>query len=139
MNKTIKLNVAYSCLAGFLACLVSLLIKLTFNLDNYILINYQYLRLVIQIILVILSFLCNSFMWLFFSKSLEKSSTSIYSTALNKFSNFIFSALFGLLILNEKINIKRWSFGIAILLIGIFILGHQKDSKNAKSQISKNK
>lgn len=133
-----KINVAYSFLAGFFACLVSLLIKLTFNIDNYTVIENQNLKFVIQIVLVIISFLCNSFMWLFFSKSLEKSFTSLYSTSLNKLSNFIFSALLGFFILNENINITRWSFGITILSIGILILGQQSDIKNEKNQISKN-
>lgn len=125
MNAKNKLNLAYSLIAGFFACLVSLLIKFALNIDNLILSNNRYLKSTLQIGLGIFSFLCNFFMWLFFSKSLKTSSTSLYSTSLNKFSNFIFSAIFGYFILNESFDIFRWLIGLIILLIGIIILGNQ--------------
>jgi hypothetical protein len=137
----ITLNVVfYSFLSGLLACFVSLFIKLAFNTNDYI--KYlddreassssSFLKYFIQAVFVALSFLINSFMWLFYTKSLNLSENTLLSTALNKFSNFICSALFGLFIFEEKINFWRWSIGLIILFIGILILNDENKAKQSK-------
>jgi len=88
----------------------------------------------------------NGLMWVYYTKSLHFSANTLFSTALNKFSNFVCSALFGFLIFNEKLNITRWLFGLFVLLVGILILNDQESKKiqndgdrKFKEKISSNK
>jgi drug/metabolite transporter (DMT)-like permease len=133
MKTTVALGVVtYSFLSGLLACLVSISIKLAFNLDLILLFDEKsnldwYLKLSLQIVFICISFLLNSLMWLFYTKSLHLSTNTLYSTALNKFSNFITSVLFGYILFNERINLIRWLFGLFILLIGILLLNDQQE------------
>jgi drug/metabolite transporter (DMT)-like permease len=133
MKTTVAVGVVtYSFLSGLLACLVSISIKLAFNLDLILLFDEKnnldwYIKLALQIVFICISFLLNSLMWLFYTKSLHLSTNTLYSTALNKFSNFITSVLFGYILFNERINLIRWLFGLFILLIGILLLNDQQE------------
>jgi multidrug transporter EmrE-like cation transporter len=134
--KFATLNVIfYSFVSGLLACFVSLFIKLAFNISDYVPLDTAttttgyYLRICVQIVFVATSFLLNSLMWLFYTKSLNLSANTLFATALNKFSNFICSAVFGFLLFKEELNVTRWLFGLFLLLIGILILNDQQQSK----------
>lgn len=160
MRNLIAFNVAfYSFLSGFLACLVSICVKFAFNTDLIIsslesnnnnrenltttaadssssssLIDRLFtLKLVLQVTFIGFSLILNSFMWVFYSKSLHLSTNTLYSTALNKFSNFVCSALFGYLLFSERINLIRWLVGLCLLLIGILILNEQEREKESAS------
>ena len=128
INNIQTLNVVfYSFISGLLACFVSLFIKLAFNTNDYITVSNEfYLKSLVQIVFVGLSFSLNSLMWLFYTKSLNLSANTLFSTALNKFSNFLCSALFGFLIFKEELNFTRWLLGLFILFIGILILNDQQ-------------
>lgn len=142
MNENrLELNVlAYSFLSGLLACLVSIFIKIAFNTDLLLIVENFYLKLLVQTAFVCTSFLLNSLMWLFYSKSLHLSTNTLYSTALNKFANFICSALFGYFLFNEKLNFFRWLFGLTVLFIGILILNsNNQNVQTGQSKISKDK
>lgn len=104
----------YSFLSGIFACLVSTSLKIAFNNNS----NHK----LIQIGFICLSFVLNSLMWTVYTKSLSLSTSTLYASALNKFSNFICSALFGCILFEEKINFILWFFGLIILFIGILIL-----------------
>lgn len=116
--------VIYSFLSGFLACLVSIFIKLAFNIDLVLVFDQTnwYIKLSLQVLFICISFVLNSLMWLFYTKSLNLSTNTLYSTALNKFSNFVTSVLVGYLLFNEQINLIRWLLGLLLLLIGIVLL-----------------
>ena len=145
--------VFYSSLSGIFAFFVSLSIKLALNIE--LLIDTKYFtdynnffyssssKLLVKIIFVCLSFVLNSLMWIFYSKSLHLSTSTLFGTALNKFSNFISSAVFGFLIFKENINLSRWLFGLVLLLIGIFILNQEQirpqNVKNARKVLSSSK
>jgi len=105
----------YSFLSGIFACLVSTSLKIAFNNNN----SDQKL---IQIGFICLSFVLNSLMWTVYTKSLSLSTSTLYASALNKFSNFICSALFGYILFEEKINFILWFFGLILLFMGILIL-----------------
>ena len=154
-EKFIVFNVVlYSSLSGILAFFVSLCVKLAFNLE--LLIDSKYLttdnnnfflsdskKFLIKIVFIGFSFVLNSLMWIFYSKSLHLSTSTLFGTALNKFSNFISSAVFGFLIFKENIHLSRWLFGLLLLLVGILILnqeqGRQQNVKNAKKELSTSK
>ena len=131
MNKTIPI-VIYSLLSGLLACSVSLCVKLAFNTELVLnnIVDWR-LKLLTQIIFVCVSFVLNAFMWVFYSKSLHLSPNTLYSSALNKFSNFVFSALFGYFLFDEKFNFFYWLFGLVVLLIGILILSEPNQQLQA--------
>ena len=159
MRNLIAFNVAfYSFLSGFLACLVSICVKFAFNTDLIIsslesnnnnnnnrenltqsssssssIDRLFSLKLVLQVTFIGFSLMLNSFMWLFYSKSLHLSTNTLYSTALNKFSNFVCSALFGYLLFSERINLIRWLVGLCLLLVGILILNEQEREKEGAS------
>jgi uncharacterized membrane protein len=106
----------YSFLSGIFACLVSTSLKIAFNNNN----NSD--QKLIQIGFICLSFVLNSLMWTVYTKSLSLSTSTLYASALNKFSNFICSALFGYILFEEKINFILWFFGLILLFMGILIL-----------------
>lgn len=143
MYKNQLINVAvYSLLSGLLACLVSITVKLAFNTDLVItnksagekfFFNLLSLERIARVAFIALSFLFNSLMWIFYSKGLHLSTSTLYTTALNKFSNFIASALFGYFLFEEKLNLFRWIFGLFILLIGILILNDDQPKEQLKS------
>jgi len=149
MIKLLPLNILfYSFFSGFLACLVSIFIKFAFNTDIVISESSSSfpLKLLIQLAFVGISIGLNGLMWVYYTKSLHFSANTLFSTALNKFSNFVCSALFGFLIFNEKLNITRWLFGLFVLLVGILILNDQESKKiqndgdrKFKEKISSNK
>lgn len=147
-NTKTRLNVVfYSLLSGLLACLVSILIKLAFNLNNFFSINIdgnnwsrdylndQYLKYALLAFIIAIGLLVNSLMWIFYSKSLALSTSTIYSTGLNKFSNFVFSALSGYFIFNEQIDLIKWLVGIGLLLIGLVILADQQTAKQQPTPV----
>ena len=130
----------YSFLSGILACFVSLCLKLAFNTHLILLNNNDYylfqlvsLKLILQILFVLFSFGLNSLMWIVYAKGLRLSSSTLYASSLNKFSNFITSALCGYVLFEEKIKIFNWLIGLIILFIGILILNEptqkQKDKR----------
>ena len=143
MKSLVAFNlIFYSFISGLFACLVSIFVKFAFNTDLIINASHSYfLKLTVQILFICISFVLNSLMWVFYSKSLHLSTNTLYSTALNKFSNFICSALFGFLVFNERLNFTYWLFGLVLLLIGILILSEEekkvdKNAQNTKSKVS---
>ena len=136
MKSLVAFNlIFYSFISGLFACLVSIFVKFAFNTDLILNPSSSYLlRLTIQVLLICISFILNSLMWVFYSKSLHLSANTLYSTALNKFSNFVCSAAFGYLVFNEKLNFAYWLFGLVLLLIGILILS--ENDQNTKSKVS---
>jgi drug/metabolite transporter (DMT)-like permease len=148
MKKLLVFNVVfYSFLSGLLACFVSLCVKLAFNIE--LIVSSQYLnnsfnlfslislKNILKAAFICLSFLLNSLMWIFYSKGLHASSSTLYTTSLNKFSNFIFSAIFGYLLFEEKLNLTRWLFGLILLLIGILII-NQEQQKQKEEKVNNN-
>ena len=148
MKNSLAFNILfYSFFSGFLACLVSIFIKFAFNVH---LVTGQYstsfsLKILFQIVFIGISIGLNGLMWVYYTKSLNSSANTLYSTALNKLSNYVCSAVFGFLIFNEKLHLTRWLFGLFLLLIGILILNDQESKiKNdgestPKTKISSNK
>ena len=134
MQKVAAFNVLfYSFFSGFLACLVSIFIKFAFNTQLILSApetTSVYIRVLIQIVFVCISVALNGLMWVYYTKSLHSSGNTLYSTALNKFSNFVCSALFGYLLFNEKLNLATWLFGLVVLLVGILILNDQDKAKD---------
>jgi drug/metabolite transporter (DMT)-like permease len=132
--------VTYSFLSGLLACLVSISIKLAFNTDIVVLFETRnagidwIIKLSLQIGFVGIAFALNSLMWLFYAKSLQLSTSTLFSTALNKLSNFVTSVFFGYLLFNERVNLVRWLFGLLLLLIGIVLLDEQHGGKKPKRE-----
>ena len=78
-------------------------------------------------------------MWISYSKGLRLSSNTIYSTALNKFSNFISSAIFGYLIFEEQVNLTRLVLGLFVLFAGISLLSAQQQEKHVQNQVPSDK
>lgn len=119
----------YSFLSGVLACFVSICLKIAFNIDliqTYFLFDF---KLILQIIFICFSFALNSLMWIVYTKSLQLSTSTLYATSLNKFSNFICSALCGYLLFEEKIKLFTWLIGLLFLFIGILILNEPKQQQ----------
>ncbi|KAH9426308.1 hypothetical protein DERP_010875 [Dermatophagoides pteronyssinus] len=75
----------------------------------------------IQILAFAAMILVNSIMWTQFSLALAHSRYTIQVTTVNTVTNFICSAIFGIIIFNETITIQ-WTIGITLILIGIILL-----------------
>lgn len=135
----------YSFLSGILACFVSISLKLAFNThllvespENQYLFGLVSLKLLLQVCFICVSFGLNSFMWIVYTKGLQLSSSTLYTTALNKFSNFICSAICGYFLFEEKIKLFTWLIGLVLLLIGILIL-NEPQKQNKQEEESKHK
>lgn len=133
----------YSFLSGTLACFVSLCLKLAFNthlilLDNFYLFDLVSVKLIVQILFILFSLGLNSLMWIVYAKGLQLSSSTLYASSLNKFSNFITSAVCGYLLFEEKIKLINWLIGLLFLFVGILILNepakHQQQQQKFKHQ-----
>lgn len=135
----------YSFLSGLLACFVSLFIKLALNVDrvnSYLAPNSSQVVIVewiLRVGFILASFVVNSLMWLFYTKSLNLTKNTLYASSLNKLSNFICSALFGLFLFDEKLNLARWLVGLAFLLVGLVILNEQQKDQREQRQVSRDK
>ncbi len=113
-NETILL-ISYSSISGLLACVVSVFMKLAFNLES--------INIITRILLIILSLLSNTFMWIVYSKSLQLSSNTLLANSLNKFSNFLFTTTSAYLLFNEQLSI-RFFIGLSFILFGILIISN---------------
>lgn len=80
-----------------------------------------------RIILFGLMFLFNGLMWTLFVKSLRNSSSSAQAMITNSASNFIFSALFGMVVFGEILSL-RWWMGASFIILGLFLI-----NKNMKT------
>jgi drug/metabolite transporter (DMT)-like permease len=132
----------YSFLSGILACFVSISLKLAFNThllidtpENQYIFGLVSLKLLLQVCFIGIGFGLNSFMWIVYTKGLQLSSSTLYTTSLNKLSNFICSAFCGYFLFEEKIKLFTWLIGIALLFIGILILNEPREQKQEKSKI----
>ena len=113
-NKTISL-IIYSSISGLLACIVSVFMKLAFNLES--------IHIIIRILLIILSISSNTFMWIIYSKSLQLTSNTLLANSLNKFCNFFFTTISAYILFEEKLKFKFF-IGLGFILIGIIILNN---------------
>jgi drug/metabolite transporter (DMT)-like permease len=125
MNKTLSL-IIYSTISGLLACIVSVFMKLAFNLES--------INIIIRIILIILSILSNTFMWIIYSKSLQLSSNTLLANSLNKFCNFLFTTLSAYILFDEKLT-NKFFIGLSFILVGILIL--TTNNRNDEEECSK--
>ncbi|CAG6016074.1 unnamed protein product [Menidia menidia] len=127
----------YASLAGFLGAAASLSAKLSLGADYVIEMCETGLRewtdfhdspavcewvhYPLRLLCVGLLFMCNVIMWTFFSKALQKCSSSATATVTTTASNFIFSGIFGKLIFAET-HAALWWAGICLTLSGLLLL-----------------
>ncbi|XP_044737012.1 uncharacterized protein LOC123298974 [Chrysoperla carnea] len=118
MNR-LKENGKYAFLAGFCGATGSLFGKLS---GGY----YEYENAwILNISCFITMILFNSTYFYIFLKALQASDSSLRATLLISTSNYLISALFGVLIFDEG-NKLLWVCGITMLLIGLVLLQEEK-------------
>lgn len=134
----------YSFLSGILACFVSICLKVAFNThllvdnaDSQHFLGLVSFKLLLQVSFICFSFALNSLMWIVYAKGLQLSSSTLYTTSLNKFSNFICSAVCGYFLFEEKIKLLTWLIGICLLSVGILILNEPRDNQQEESKHKK--
>ncbi|CAI2167314.1 8122_t:CDS:2 [Funneliformis geosporum] len=66
-------------------------------------------------------FICNALMWTFFTKALNKSSSSLQVTVLNSATNFCMTAVLGNIIFGETLSLQWW-FGASLIVIGTLLI-----------------
>lgn len=98
----------------------------------------QQVCLYIQVMFFLLIFVCNAIMWTFFTKSLQYCSSSVQATVTNTASNFLFTALVGLVLFNESLSL-RWWFGSLLILLGLILInrGNLKDEQTKQNMKDK--
>ncbi|RHZ74185.1 hypothetical protein Glove_227g59 [Diversispora epigaea] len=100
--------------------------------------NIIYLIGIIRIICFLLISLCNALMWTFFTKALNKSSSSIRVTVLNSATNFCMTAIMGNIIFNETLSLQWW-FGANLIILGTVLVisnkGLNKDDQKLKEKV----
>ncbi|GBC03865.1 hypothetical protein RclHR1_05380002 [Rhizophagus clarus] len=75
-------------------------------------------------------FMCNALMWTFFTKALNKSSSSLQVTVLNSATNFCMTAILGNIIFGEALSLQWW-FGASLIVIGTLLVNKSSyDIKN---------
>ncbi|PKK64636.1 hypothetical protein RhiirC2_666035, partial [Rhizophagus irregularis] len=74
-------------------------------------------------------FICNALMWTFFTKALNKSSSSLQVTVLNSATNFCMTAILGNIIFGETLSLQWW-FGASLIVIGTLLVN--KSSYDAR-------
>ncbi|TMS35944.1 hypothetical protein L596_003228 [Steinernema carpocapsae] len=70
--------------------------------------------------------LSNVLMWWIHTKALKGSSSTLIVTLLNTGSNFLITALFGLLLFGESRTLN-WYFGLLLILIGTSIVARSSE------------
>ena len=83
--------------------------------------------LAIRVLCVILMIVINACMMGQFLDGLQESG-SVAATAISTAANFLFSALYGLLLFDERVNIT-WCFGFILILAGVWMLSTVKVKK----------
>ncbi|EEY14825.1 conserved hypothetical protein [Verticillium alfalfae VaMs.102] len=74
-----------------------------------------------------LNLLFNGIMWTLFTKALAKGSSTTRVSIINTSSNFVLTALLGLIIFSESLP-PMWWFGAFLLVAGNVIVGRKDDS-----------
>lgn len=125
--------------AGFMAALGSVSAKLATN-NHFILDFCQFtvkadlcvqISLLLRIVFFALIFICNGMMWTFFTKSLQYCSSTAEATVTNTASNFLISALVGVVLFNEALSL-RWWMGASLIVLGLLLIhrANRKDSQD---------
>ncbi|CAG8445279.1 14719_t:CDS:2 [Funneliformis caledonium] len=78
-------------------------------------------------------FICNTLMWTFFTKALNKSSSSLQVTVLNTATNFCMTAVLGNIIFGEILSLQWW-IGASLIVIGTLLVNDRKDQMKNKDK-----
>uniref|UniRef100_A0A069DMV7 Putative conserved plasma membrane protein n=1 Tax=Panstrongylus megistus TaxID=65343 RepID=A0A069DMV7_9HEMI len=117
--QNISKYVTYSVLGGIFASLGSFLGKLSGNYSD------SWIYFIIFFIAMIIS---NTVGSVFFAKSLSVSATSLQPTLISTASNFITTAVFGVLFYEESTSLIWWT-GTSLILAGIVLISYERKDK----------
>lgn len=79
-----------------------------------------------------LNLIFNGVMWTLFTQALAKGNSTTQVSIMNTSSNFMITALLGLIIFSESLP-PLWWVGAALLVAGNVIIGSQDESDKSKS------
>lgn len=79
-----------------------------------------------------LNLIFNGVMWTLFTQALAKGNSTTQVSIMNTSSNFVITALLGLIIFSESLP-PLWWVGAALLVAGNVIIGSQDESDKPKS------
>lgn len=79
-----------------------------------------------------LNLIFNGVMWTLFTQALAKGNSTTQVSIMNTSSNFVITALLGLIIFSESLP-PLWWVGAALLVAGNVIIGSQDESDKAKA------
>ncbi|CAG8485433.1 6348_t:CDS:2, partial [Paraglomus occultum] len=82
----------------------------------------------IRALCVGLMFLCNAAMWTFYTKALNKSTSSVKVTVVNSATNFCMTAILGHLLFNEALHLQWW-LGASLIVTGTVITSRKNREK----------
>ncbi|CAB4424570.1 hypothetical protein RhiirA5_429059 [Rhizophagus irregularis] len=145
--------VSFSILSGTFAALASVFAKLFTDVRTFLILQYlcdvigndtffkceeilneikedtNWIMYLIRIFCFGSIFICNALMWTFFTKALNKSSSSLQVTVLNSATNFCMTAILGNIIFGETLSLQWW-FGASLIVIGTLLVN--KSSYDAR-------
>ena len=150
MSKPLLLT--YGVQAGMFACLASLFGKLALSDDDIMQICMKIgdrydmdivapcarISPLIRAACFGMIFISNSFMWLFFTKTLNVSATTAEAVAVNSATNFSLSGLSGMVLFGEAISWK-WAAGTLCIILGLFCINLSQPSKEAEAGVNPSK
>jgi len=135
-------GVTYAILAGASAASASVFGKLAMDssvihgfvqsIPNDNLFPIEQVEYVLRAICFAMIFAANAFMWNFFVKSMNLSS-SLNATVINSSLNYFFSAFFGYLIFGEPLSLSWW-LGASLILFGVFLITNGSKKNDAKDK-----
>ncbi|XP_025411590.1 uncharacterized protein LOC112684342 [Sipha flava] len=120
MNRRLK-NVVYAASAGICGSSAGAFSKIGMGVDEFFGINHQasYTNLA-RFAMVVMVVLANIGVWLMYTRSLRFGST-LTSTGISIASNYIFTALTGVLLFAESSSIL-WACGTLSVMIGVILM-----------------
>lgn len=117
---------SFALIAGTFAAGASFFGKLA--VDGYLLPSLTSsgpLLLILRVASFATVFVMNALMWAFFTKALSLSTTSVQATVVNVVSNFLTTALLGVLVFKETLT-PSWWLGAGLILTGTILLNKQQ-------------
>ncbi|KAJ1922348.1 hypothetical protein H4219_000210 [Mycoemilia scoparia] len=78
-------------------------------------------------IMLFLVVVCNALMWLFFTKALRYSTSSVRVTTIQTIVNFIVTGLLGSYVFNDALSVQWW-FGVSLIAAGLTVISSPKNA-----------
>lgn len=155
MMSSKRLLLMYGVQAGIFACLASVFGKLALHdrdiqslcmkigerLDYDLVAPCSRIAPFLRVACFGMVFVSNSLMWLYFTKTLNVSSTTAEAVAVNSAANFLFTGIAGVILFSEVVTWK-WALGTCCIIFGLVCINlsnSESDRQESRDATGPNK